>query len=410
MWILFADPKKYGLLPPGTHLIFEEVKFYNNIAACPKFYYQKILRLQGVQDITPKLLIRRREKRDLRFILVIAKGGIGDVMWTLPFIQTLKRKFPSSQIAVLTDERGLPVFKNCPYITTAIKEESWTTGNLLKTAEEIYEFGGVATIYPELQKLDPVEAIHKIAGMKMSKLPKDNRPHLVLTAEEGNIALQSLEKNGVNPRTDQIVILSLESSTPNRDWPLSSWEKLSSLLARPGRKIIWLAEKTELEDVGILTCRCGWSAEIRTKSEIKNISYTCPACGAAVIVEGLQKVAGVVNYAGKTSLRESWSLIALADLFIGPNSSGMVAATALEIPTIGLFGAFDHRRRTKFYEKFTAIQGGAKCAPCEEHWTECREGHPAPCMRDITPELVAATAEKMILQFPRAAAGKLPTK
>lgn len=410
MWILEAVKEKFGLLPPGTHLIFEEVKFYNNIASCPKFYYQKILRLQGVKDITPREIVKKRKKRDLRFILVIAKGGIGDVMWTLPFIQTLKRTYPNSQIVVLTDERGLPVFKNCPYIVSAIKEESWTTGNLLKTAEEIYEFGGIATIYPELIKLDPVDAIHKIADMKQSKLPKDNRPHLVLTAEEGNIAVQSLEKNGVNPSTDTIIVISLESSTPNRDWPLSHAVKLTKRLQGPGIKIIWLAEKTELENVRIIDCVCGYWAELRTPAPPKTLTYICPRCETPVIVDKTELLPGVVNYAGKTSLRESWSLIALADIFIGPNSSGMVAATALGIPTIGLFGAFDHRRRTKYYEKFTAVQGEAKCAPCEEHWTECREGHPAPCMRDITPELVAGLAAKMLTQFPRAKAGKLPTK
>lgn len=410
MWILEAPVKKFGILAPGTHLIFEECKFYNNICACPKFYYQKILRLQGVQDITPRAMIARREKRDLKTVLVIAKGGIGDVMWVMPFCRSLKTKFPNCQIVVLTDERGLPIFKNFPLINSALKEESWTVGTLLKAAEEIYEFGGIATIYPELMKLDPVDAIHKIAGMKQSKLPEHNRPHLVLTAEEGTIAAAALEKYGVHPSTDELIVISLESSTPNRDWPLSSWVKLSDLLAKPGRKIIWLAEKTELEDIKIIDCRCGWSAQLKTQSEIKHLTYTCPGCGSSVIAADPQKIPGVINYAGKTTLRESWSIIALADVFIGCNSSGIVAATALNIPTVGLFGAFSGRARSKYYQKFAAVQGSAKCAPCGEHWTECREGHPAPCMRDITPELVALTTERMLVQFPRDRAGKLPTK
>jgi ADP-heptose:LPS heptosyltransferase len=88
----------------------------------------------------------------------------------------------------------------------------------------------------------------------------------------------------------------------------------------------------------------------------------------------------------------------------------MVIAASLEIPTIGLFGAFGPKNRIKYYDKFVAISGKTKCAPCEEHWTECKEGHPAPCMRAITPEQVFSAAKYMLLEYPRNKKGKLPTQ
>ena len=102
------------------------------------------------------------------------------------------------------------------------------------------------------------------------------------------------------------------------------------------------------------------------------------------------------------------AIIAISDLYIGPNSGLMVIATSLGIPTVGLFGAFNPAIRAKFYERFCAVWGRPKCAPCGEHWTECRLGHPAPCMKLVDPVQVYATAQKLLSKFPRHLLEKMP--
>jgi ADP-heptose:LPS heptosyltransferase len=95
------------------------------------------------------------------------------------------------------------------------------------------------------------------------------------------------------------------------------------------------------------------------------------------------------------------AVIALSNLFIGPNSGLMVIATALETPTIGLFGAFNPKVRVKYYDKFTYLWGRPPCAPCKEHWTECSLGYPAPCMRIISVEQVHQVVAKMLQTYKR---------
>jgi ADP-heptose:LPS heptosyltransferase len=410
MWLLRAPVEKFGRIPPGIGIISKDVPFFNNIAYCPKFYWKKIHVDNGCIDITPFWMRRERRSRPLTNILIISKGGVGDVIWGMPFIRDIKTKYPQSNIVVLTDERNYPLFINFPYIAAAVKDEYWNAQSLMAAADEIWDFGGVATIYKNYMKMDPVDAIFKMADIKPPKEKKLMRAHLILTAQEGKAAVKAIEEQGINLAKDDVVTICTESSTPNRDWPIHNIQRVTQMLQKKGYKVIWLSEKKELSDLYFLSCTCSWITEAHFEHIPKDISFTCPRCKQKITFDMLEKAAGIVNFAGKTNLRQYMAIVALSDLFIGPNSSGMVIATSLEIPTIGLFGAFSPKNRTRYYEKFTPLIAKEKCSPCNEHWTECPNGHPAPCMRNITPEMVFNAATYMLVEYKRDKRGKVPTQ
>lgn len=408
MWLIKAPSEKFGQIPEGKHLISDELKFYGNITFSPKFYWTKAHLMNGCQDITPRWMIAARKKRKLINILVIAKGGIGDVLWVLPFIKELKVQNEKATIVILTDDRCHPLFMNFPYIATAVKDELWNVQGLFEAADEIYDFGGMVTVFKDMEKLDPVERPFKMAGIKQPAARKDMRPHIVLTAQEGKECIKILEKHDININKDRLVTIATESSTPNRNWPLSFVYTLSCMLAMEGYKVILLSAKKENTDLHFLSCPCGWISPVNMPNPPAELSFTCPSCKVAMKDDLDFKRANVINLAGKTTLRQYMGMIALSDLFIGPNSSGIVISTALEIPTIGLFGNFKPVNRTKFYDKFFYIKGRSDCKECEEHWTECPKGSSAPCMRSITPETVLEEAIKLIKAYPRHSVTKKP--
>lgn len=408
MWLIKAPSEKLGIIPNGKHLITQEVKFTNNIAFSAKYYWTKAHLLNGCIDITPRWMIKERQKRKLVNILVIAKGGIGDVLWVLPFIKELKKQNEKANIMVLTDDRAYPLWLNFPYIICAAKDDLWNVQSLFDASDEIYDFGGMVTIYKNMEQLDPVERPFEMAGMKKPTTRKDMRPHIVLTAQEGKDCIKTLEKYNVNINKDKIVTIATESSTPNRDWPLSFVYALACMLASEGYKVVLLSAKKEHKDIFFLNCPCGWMAPIHMPAPPEKLSFTCPTCKIEQEENLQEKRANIINLAGQTNLRQYFGMIALSDLFIGPNSSGIVISTALETPTIGLFGNFKPTGRTKFYDKFSYIKGRSDCKECEEHWTECPKGHPAPCMRSITPEMVLDEAIEMIKRYPRNATTKKP--
>jgi len=375
LYIIYATPAKFGVLPPKTPLLSEEVLFTNNIAYCPKFFWKKYHIAQGCRDLSPGGMKRLRKNRDLRNILIIATGGIGDSMWCMPLAKELRRRHPRSAILIACSDRAMPVWQHVAYANLCVSDVFWNLQNLVRSAEEVFDFAGIATGEGPEKKLDPVEAIFRQAELPLPKNKKDCRPELVLTIDEGKRAEATLKREGVRTGSDKIVALCLESSTSNRNWVFEYAKILTRRLIAEGIKVLWLGETTD------------W--ETRMLDDETN-------------------AIGAINLVHKTKLREAMAVIALSDVFIGPASGLMVIATALEIPTIGLFGAFDPRVRSKFYDKFIPLWHKIDCAPCGNHWTECAKGHPAPCMKTLGPNEVYDAVKRALKMYPRPTISKLP--
>jgi ADP-heptose:LPS heptosyltransferase len=375
VYLLYAPVEKFGNLAPKTALISDEVLFTHNIAYCPKFFWKKYHLLQGIRDITPNWMKRKRESRVLSNILIIATGGMGDSMWAMPFVKALRGKYPRARILIATEERNMFLWQGVPYADSCVKDEFWNLQSLIRTADEVFDFGGIATFMKKEMRMDPIEAIFSIAEMPTPKEKKACRPHLVITVDEGKAAEAILRKKGIDTKKDKIICIGLNSSTPNRDWPFEYAKELTAQFIHDGYKVVWLSDKPDFNR--------------KDENEINDLE-------------------GVANLAGQISIRQSMAILALSNLYIGPNSALMVISTALEIPTVGLFGAFSPKTRTKFYEKFTAVSGKYKCAPCGEHWTECPEGHPAACMKNLAPTYVYAAAIELLRKHPRTIFEKRP--
>ena len=408
MYLLYAPPEKFNILPPRSPLICDEVLFTNNLAYCTKFFWKKHHLLQGCRDLSPRWLVKMRQHRQLNKILIIATGGFGDVMWAMPAMNQLRTMYPRATILVATDERTQPIFLGVPYANACVSSEFWNLQNLIRMSDEVYDFGGIATFLKKEMVREPVEACFFHIELPHPNIKKDMRPHLVITLDEGKQAEATLRRAGVSPEEDKIITIALESSTPNRNWVFTYARLLTQKLLDDGHRVIWLSESKEIGDTSFLGCSCGWQLEIVSKAKPTSLSYVCPQCKKTYSQSDFNHPEGVVNLGGKTNIREAMAIIALSDVFIGPCSGLMVVATSLEIPTIGLFGAFNPNRISKYYEKFIALWGKAPCAPCSEHWTECREGYPAPCMKRISWEEVYDATNLLLKKYPRQPLGKLP--
>lgn len=375
MYLLYAPPKKFGRIPSGLTLISKEVLFYNNVAFCPKYYWYKTHLMAGCEDITPKPFKKLRAKRNLKTILVFARGGIGDTMWAMPATRALKEKFPTASIMVVVEKKHMPIWKGVPYITGTSEDGFWNVTGFMTKADEAYDFGGIVTVDQNLIKNDPIISTFKIIEQPLPKDRKKCRPMVVVSVDEGKRAEQMLNDEGIHLEDHKIITIGIESTTSNRNWPFDYTRKLTKALTDQGHKVIWLGSDREKQKALI---------PLQTKET------------------------GALNLIGNTHIRQAMALIALSDVYIGPSSGLLCIATALETPSIGLWGAFDPKCRSVFYDKYIPLWGKEPCSPCGEHWTECRHGHPAPCMKRITPRTVFDTVEVMLKKYPRLAIEKKP--
>lgn len=375
MYLLQAPHEKFGKIPPGMPLISKEVLFYSNIAFCPKYYWFKTHTMAGCKDITPNSFKKFRAKRKLQTILIFARGGIGDTMWAMPATRALKEKFPNASIMVVCEKKHMPIWKGVPYITGTSEDGFWNVTGFMNKADEAYDFGGIVTVDPELIKHDPIISTFKIIEQPLPKDRKKCRPMVVVTIDEGKRAEQKLNEENIYLDQHKIITIGIESTTSNRNWPFEYTKELTRLLTAQGYKTIWLGSDREKQKT---------------------------------MIPEQTKGTGALNLIANTHIRQAMALIALSDVYIGPSSGLLCIATALETPSIGLWGAFDPKCRSTFYDKYIPLWGKEKCSPCEEHWTECRYGHPSPCMKRITPEMVFDKVKEMLRKYPRNAIEKKP--
>ena len=113
-------------------------------------------------------------------------------------------------------------------------------------------------------------------------------------------------------------------------------------------------------------------------------------------VEGDQGRSRAVNLCGKLTLRQSAALIRRAALLVTNDSAPLHVATAMGTPIVAVFGptlpefGFGPIRTGDVALGVT----GLECRPCSRHGPpRCPLGHHR-CMRDLTPEAVAAAIEE----------------
>jgi ADP-heptose:LPS heptosyltransferase len=108
-----------------------------------------------------------------------------------------------------------------------------------------------------------------------------------------------------------------------------------------------------------------------------------------------QLTAQALNIAGKTSLGGLAALISKLDLFITNDTGPAHIANAVDTPSITLFGPVDPRRWASHNRvRHPILRQPVSCSPCP-YW-ECPIDHR--CLRWITPDMVIAQAEHMLLK------------
>jgi len=93
------------------------------------------------------------------------------------------------------------------------------------------------------------------------------------------------------------------------------------------------------------------------------------------------------SMAGETAVGELIALLSVCDGFAGNDSGAMHLASALGIPTVGIFGSTNPARTGPFGPRATVVSNPLDCSPCLAR--TCRFGHYR-CLGEIAPVAVAA--------------------
>lgn len=323
-------------------------------------------------------------------ILLVKLGSIGDVVNTLPLVNALKEGMPDVELAWLIESKSYPIVENHRAVDRFIIHQR--SNGLRGAWEALQEIRGYRPdLIIDLQRILRSSFFTYFSGCRRrlgfdrhrckecswlftnEKIPpKDKNNHMVnqylefacyLGVSDPEIyfdlpvSLSDRAKVGKTFPTEEpvgkYIALNVGATKPANRWPAEYWSRLAELIL----------ERTDY--TVILT---GGSDDMERGISISN---------------SVGDKGRLIDYTGRTSLKELGALFLSARLVVTGDTGPMHIASALGVRTIGLFGPADPNRTGPFRHRELVIKTEVPCAPCGR-----RKCHDLQCMKSISPERV----------------------
>ena len=272
-------------------------------------------------------IIEELEKRKGKASICIIRriGGIGDVVMALPTLYHIKSKYPDCRLTFAIEmgnvKSYIDLVAHIPYIDMVIDASMVDYRNY----HAVNDISSVCIKHEHsnARPLNRIDIFALACGIDRLVQPK---PILHLTPEELSRGQQYLAKR--NPESLPVIVLHSASFEDKRSWP--------------AHKYLDLVKAIEAEHVPV---------------KIVLLDFNN-------VVVDLHTHPLVIN-ASSTNVREMMSIIANADLLVGPDSGPMHLAGALGCPAIVLFGSIPPQVRINHYPTHEAIAAkGLDCLGC----------------------------------------------
>ena len=330
---------------------------------------------------------------EIRRILVLQIGPIGDTLFAIPALRALRRSFPAATIAVLASPRAGDVLRGAPFIDLLRVCPSGL--DLFRAVLEFrqMEFDLAVGLSNQGSWLAPLCGTPLKAGF----------PSPLLALAEPGAIKEAPSAHVVEHCLAVVRMLGAAAGEECRD--LEIWlaagerERSESYLAAhhlkepivalhaggryfqfkrwPIRRYAELADG--LAELGACTVMVGGPEDIELSSIIARSARSSPVLAVGIL-----------------RLKETAALLSRCQLFIGNDSAPLHLAAAVKTPTIGLFGPTSPAQFSPFGSGHTVIYKAFPCSPCFrflgglwQYWPKCPRAY---CMEAISVREVLGTA------------------
>ncbi|MDO9565360.1 MAG: glycosyltransferase family 9 protein [Candidatus Desulfaltia sp.] len=338
--------------------------------------------------------------KDIRNILLIQLGDIGDVVWATPTFRAVKEAYPQAEVSVLLRESFGSLLEADSHIHKIFEVKRYN-GNFLKKAGKQLSFirelrkerfdlvfdlrsddrgaymallSGAkiraALFYRGLkwrnclfthlaEPLASKEIIHGATEQSLRIVrefgidTKDTIPKLWVYEKVKKRARQLLDGNDITT-SGRLITLNPFSRWQYKEWGYEKWVQI----------IDWLWEEYEIPTVIV------GAIEERKKS-----------------IDIVNKCKGrIYNLTGRTSLDELAGVLSFSRLHMGVDSAAPHIAAAVGTPTITIYGPSDWRDWAPIGETHSVITQDYDCVPC--HQKGCDSRGISKCLEELTVDKV----------------------
>lgn len=320
---------------------------------------------------------------NVRNVLVVQLGDIGDVVWTTPTLWALKDAWPEARLSILLRAGSGCLLEADPTLHEVFEVRREKIGQISlilalrrRRYDVVFDLRAddrgaimsrvtgaptrIAQYYPSglpfwrnrlfTHLVDPAPPRERMLGAAEQSLriirgvgieAKETRPRLWIKEEVREKTVEILEKAGIRPPGEEKsgnatggrwISLNPFSRWTYKEWPAERWVEV----------IGWVRESFGLEVVIV------GSEEERLRAE-----GIVEACGGAVH-----------NLAGCTTLAELACLLSFSRLHLGVDSAAPHIAAAVGTPTVTIYGPSDWRDWAPVGENHRVVVPDMICVPC----------------------------------------------
>jgi predicted lipopolysaccharide heptosyltransferase III len=336
-------------------------------------------------------------------ILVIRFRLMGDVLLVTPVLQVLRRRFPKSHLALLTDAPAHEVVEGHPALDELIvfkrTEDSQLSGwtrmrrywrvlrdirrrrfDLVLNLHPHGERGGLVSwlsgakcrvgydrrgsptfwynVKAPYQPAGRYRVEHQLDALRAIGIEANAELPSIATSAEDRAFADKFHASGKRP----VVILHPGRADTRRAWPEDRYASVADALANEyGARLVFIGIASEAERVDAIMRR------MRAKAE---------------------------SLVAKVTVKQLAAVMERSDLFIGMDSSPLHLASAVGLSTVSLFSFYSPQDWKPIGDKHIAIRKQLAEHPCSP--PACCEPGQAPCMRNIFVEEVLDAARRLL--------------
>lgn len=333
---------------------------------------------------------------ELRRILLLRPGGIGDAVLLVSVILYIRKRYPQSQITILAEKRNAAVFELCPSIIRLLYYDRpveifrvlRTQYDVVIDTEQWYRLSAVVTRLVRA----PVKigfATNNRRRMFTHGITYDQSAY-----EPDNFAAL-LKPLGADDRSD--------AGPVTLDIPYQAASRAGELLLPLGcDPFIVIFPSASVPE------KC-WGTEqfCQVAQKMVDNGYKIVVVGGPEDREDGEHIAGSegLNLAGLTTLAETAAVVARSRLLISGDSGVLHIAAGLNISTVSLFGPSSVLKWAPRGDNHIVLSHHLACSPCSKFGTIPRCPIDSRCIKAITPDEVAGAAIKLLARL-----GTLPSQ
>ena len=331
-----------------------------------------------------------------RRILIIKPSAIGDVVHTLPILNLLRKRWPESHIAWLLTPACAALLDGHPMLSEVIRFDRKRFGRGWREPSSLF---GLFSFQKELRSR-AFDLVIDLQGLFRSgwlawqtraatRIGFKNAREFAPVFYTHRVDVGSPEQHAVDRYLKIAAALGCDPNVVEFPFHVTDEDRqhVDALLGGIGRFAVlvpgtnWQTKRWPIEHFAAMP------AMLKDRFGIESVAAGSP--DEAELAARL----GIVNLAGKTTLRQLVALFQRADLIIANDSGPMHIAAALGKPLVTPFGPTNPVRTGPYRRDDAVIRIDIPCSPCYSR----RCSHQS-CLRWLRPESVMELAARQLTQ------------